>query len=165
MTNRLSGGVPPPLMNYAGCHQRFPVGSEASLRGTIPFLTKEHSGNIHDRVIVGVTATAFDQGHDPKNAVDFGQRTYISLQNVKNRRVRLTDYCIASPPENWFLRSWVIEWPHDAKDDNWDSVDSRTNNRDANYRPPIAVFRSGNRNSTASFDCARPEQTQPERVG
>ena len=101
--------IPPPL-------------APPKLDGIIAHLTRECGGNVHDKGVVNVMASSFNDSFYPKNAADLGtDSVYLSKNepnswicyDFKERRVIPTSYSVRLPEEGGFgqpnRRSWVIE--------------------------------------------------------
>ena len=123
------GVMPPPV---------FPP----KLDGIIAHFTRECGGNVHDKGIVNVTASSFDDSHPPKNVLDLVGPLYFSAKDqngvwicfdFKERAVIPTSYSVRSeprPPGLYHLKSWVIEVSNDGS--SWTEIDRRDDNNDLN---------------------------------
>ena len=100
----------------------------------IAHLTRECSGNVHDKGIVNVAAgSVYDSSCHPKNVVDLGTDSYYKSKNerdtwicydFKERRVIPTSYsvrpCYCGPGCS-HLKSWVIEVSNGGS--SWTEID------------------------------------------
>ena len=114
------------------------------LDGIIAHLTRECSGNVHEKGVVVVTASGCLPGYEPEHVVNFGSLSHFCSQeswnswiryNFSGWRVTLTSYSIMSycwGPGGDHPRWWVLEVSNDGTDGSWVVVDSRENNFDLN---------------------------------
>ena len=112
------------------------------LDGIIAHLTRECGGNVHDLGIVNVTASSFQSGYHPKNAVDLRKHAAFDSQDEPNswicyefkaRSVIPTSYSVRSwgyGPGSCHLKSWVIEVSNDKV--SWTEIDRQDNNNNLN---------------------------------
>jgi hypothetical protein len=149
VTKRLSLNVTPGYVDSRLPARSFVPTPGSPLNGIIAFLTKEHGGNVEDRGIVSISSSSVSGRLSPKNAADLGQQNYFhSLgqpnqwlsYDFKTRRVKITHYSIAAHANNYYLRSWVIEGSMDGQANSWVTLDSRTNNTEADSDHPIVTF-------------------------
>ena len=132
------------------------------LDGIIAHLTRECSGNVHQKGVVKVTASSSHSfmGAKPENVVDLGTDSILYSKDRPNswicydfrgRRVVPTSYSIRSAEHQLGPKSWVLEVSNAGSEDSWVVVDARQNNEDLNARrvtrnfaisaPPSEAFR------------------------
>jgi hypothetical protein len=101
------------------------------LDGIVAELTRICGGNVHERGVVDVSASAVWSNYSPQNAVDLGQKICFHSPNQPNQWL-CYDF------KNSFLCSWVVEGSDDGS--RWTVLDERTNNTEADSRNPIITF-------------------------
>jgi hypothetical protein len=128
---------------------------KSAFEGIIAYLTSQHNGNVHERVIVNISALDpynTDSCHLPRNAADLAAtNTYFFSKNESNQmliydfqklRIKSTDYSIRSyhngGVNTYHLKSWTIEVSSDGS--NWKEIDHRENNNDLNGASFIKTF-------------------------
>jgi hypothetical protein len=106
------------------------------LAGVISYLTKKHSGNVHEKGIVTITSKSVSSNHPRdalKNVADLPALSHFESKNepgqwicwdFRKMRVRLTHYTLCTS----LTKSWVIEGSLDGR--SWTEIDHRTNNWD-----------------------------------
>jgi hypothetical protein len=117
--------------------------SSSPLGGIISYLTEKHSGNVHDKGVVNVTASSTYSSSAAKYAVDLGSDNYWESDSQNNSwlcydfkdcRVKPTHYTIQSPDRrlrsDHYLKNWIVEVSEDGS--GWTTIDSRENNSDLN---------------------------------
>jgi hypothetical protein len=123
--------------------KHFEFKSSSPLHGIISYLTEKHSGNVHDKGVVNITASSVWSSYDAKHAADLGSDDYWESENEDNSwlcydfkacRVKPTHYTIQSPrvrsTSDYYLKNWIVEVSNDGS--GWKMIDSRTNNGDLN---------------------------------
>jgi hypothetical protein len=152
LCSRLFLSVEPTDLSGRYVGKSIDLNPSAPLKGIISYLTDKHGGNVHDRKIVGLTASS----------TDFGEiRHLVELQNLpgaqfqtavlpdqwicydfKNIRVCLRGYTLRSSSNstvnNYNPQHWVIEGSLDR--DSWIILDRRENNSDINGANLKGVF-------------------------
>jgi hypothetical protein len=152
IAKRLSAQGNPSFPITSRYRNLFSLREGSPLDGIIAELTRAYGGNVHEREIVNVTASAVYSTNVAQNAADLAEQNYFHspdqanqwlCYDFKDRRVDLTDYSIAAHTNNHFLRSWVVEGSDDGSA--WTVLDERKGNADANSNHPIATFPVTNR--------------------
>jgi hypothetical protein len=121
--------------------------------GIISHLSQVHSGNIHEKGIVTITASSIyvnDPKYYPKNLADPSLGLIFNSGNEPNEWVQWdfhemhvspTQYCIkthGSPRNGPHLMSWVIQGSIDGS--LWTDLDRRTGNDDLNGTNAVGSF-------------------------
>jgi uncharacterized coiled-coil protein SlyX len=114
----------------------FPLKEAKSLEGIISYLTRKHSGNVHDKGIVTITAKSVMSHkieHAVRNAAGLTSDSDFMSKNEPGQwicwdfhkmRVRPTHYTIRTSD----LKSWVVESSLDGEA--WTEIDWKTDNED-----------------------------------
>jgi hypothetical protein len=132
-----------------------PFRDSAPLDGVVAYLSRECGGNVHERDVVGISASSGRSGRDAaRNTADLTADSVFVSANMphqwlcydfKMRRVLPSHYTIRSNFDgqpNWSNpKSWVIEISDDG--DQWIEVDSQENTCCLNDRNVIASFPIG----------------------
>jgi hypothetical protein len=149
---RLILPVLPPPLETRFCDLFHPFCEDRPLSGIITYLTRKHSGNVHDRGIVTLTASSQTEAAanrpirnlaDLNTACNFWTRNESNqwiCWNFKGLRIIPSHYTIMSEHGYVDLRSWVLEGSKDGS--SWMELDKREN--DASLKGgKIATFKIG----------------------
>lgn len=102
-------------------------------------LSTKSGGNVSDKGIVDVTASAIYSGKLPKNAVDFDSNNYFRSSSsggrawlkydFKDKKIRPTHYSIRTrnDSDSQNPRTWAFEVPNTDQENDWRTIDTKTN--------------------------------------
>lgn len=117
----------------------FDGNSNHRFEGIIFNLSTKSGGNVSDKGIVDVTASAIYSDKLPKNAVDFDSNNYFKSSSsggrawlkydFKDKKIRPTHYSIRtrSDSDSQNPRTWAIEVSNTDQENDWRTIDTKTN--------------------------------------
>jgi hypothetical protein len=137
--------VPPVSSSKSPKRLKFPLHIGRSYDGIISFLTRKHSGNVHDKGIVTITSKSVlddKPSNAPRNVADLTSQSGFQSQDSPDQwvcwdfhglRVSPTEYTIKAV----WLQSWMVEGSLDGQ--NWVEIDRQTNSLYL-YQTGMALF-------------------------
>lgn len=110
-----------------------------SFNGIIRRLTEKYKGNVNDKNIVKITSSSiFRNGFEAKYVADFNLSNYFHSNceqsswlkyDFQGMKINPTHYSIRSNYDsNCSPKSWVVEGSNTGDDNDWNVLDSQTNN-------------------------------------
>lgn len=125
-------------------------------QGIIDYLTKKCGGNVDEKGVVKVTASSIYKDFVPKNVVDYVDLENFSSLNRENQWI-LFDFIDKKIRPNYYsirthkgdigrshLKNWVIEGSNTNNDDDWQILDTRSNENSLNYSYAEYTFKIQN---------------------
>ena len=141
----------------------FDGNSNHRFEGIIFNLSKKSGGNVSDKGIVDVASSNFQPEMPPKNAVDFDSSNYFKSYSsdgqawlkydFKDRKIRPTHYSIRTRnnSDNHNPRTWVIEVSNTGQENDWRTIDTKSNVSSVSKRNQSDTFEISTKLASSEF--------------